>query len=58
MKKFLAILLVLVMVLSFVACGGDDAETDGDAAALKVGFIYIGPINDGGFTQAMYEGAL
>ena len=58
MKKFLAILLVLVMMLSFVACGGDDAETDGDAAALKVGFIYIGPINDGGFTQAMYEGAV
>ena len=35
MKKFLAILLVLVMMLSFVACGGDDAETDGDAEAKK-----------------------
>ena len=67
MKKVLAILLALMLVFSFVACGGDDnggggdANAEGDAweaAALKVGFIFIGPINDRGFTQSMYEGAV
>lgn len=58
MKKLLVVLLALVMVFSFVACGGGDADTDGDAPALKVGYIFIGPINDGGFTQSMYEGAV
>ena len=28
MKKFFALLLALVMSLSLVACGGDDATTD------------------------------
>ena len=47
MKKFLAMLLALVMALSLVACGAkdepktDDAATDGDAAKVKVGFITL-----------------
>ncbi len=57
MKKFLAVLLALVMVFSFAACGGTEvAEDNADADALKVGFIYIGSINDGGYTQAQHEG--
>ena len=31
MKKFFALLLALVMSLSLVACGGDDATTDDTA---------------------------
>lgn len=58
MKKFLAILLALVMVFSFVACGGDENTDEGSDVQVKVGYIFIGPINDGGFTQAMYEGAV
>ena len=54
MKKFLAVLLSLVMVLSLAACGGDDTQTEDttedtatedteDTAAtdIKVGFIFL-----------------
>lgn len=48
MKKFLALLLALVMSLSLVACGGDDAQTDDSAVTddtttasdLNVGVFY------------------
>ena len=49
MKKFLAMLLALVMALSLVACGktenpptGDDGNKDADPTAkVKVGFITL-----------------
>ena len=48
MKKFLALILALVMSLSLVACGGDDAQTDDSdttddtttASDLNVGVFY------------------
>ena len=48
MKKFLALILALVMSLSLVACGGDDAQTDDSATTddtttasdLNVGVFY------------------
>lgn len=59
MKKFLAILLALVLAFSFAACGGSDTSEDKAADdVLKVGFIYIGSINDGGYTQAQHEGTV
>lgn len=53
MKRVLAVLLVVMMVLSFVAC-----DTQGGDEALTVGFIYVGPIGDGGWTYAHDQGRL
>lgn len=65
MKKVLPILLVLALGVSMLltGCGGgNDAEGEdgGDAVTpeLTVGYIFIGDIKDGGFTQGMYEGAM
>ncbi len=59
MKKFLAILLAFVMVFGIAACGKTDTTEDKAADdALKVGFIYIGSINDGGYTQAQHQGTI
>ena len=67
MKKFLALMLALVMALSLVACGskpaggdsntGDgtgDANTDGDKV-YKVAMICDSSINDGGWGAACYN---
>ena len=55
----LAILLAMAMVFSMAACGGSTDENAGsEEAALKVGFIYIGSVNDGGYTQAQHAGTL
>lgn len=50
MKKLLALLLVVVMSLSvaLTGCGSSSSKSEG----VKVGFIYIGPIGDGGYTYA------
>lgn len=65
MKRLLPVLLVLVLVLSaLTGCGGSGADTngggDGNAnsgkAELTVGFIYIGPASDGGFSEAQDRG--
>lgn len=59
MKKLLAMLLILAMVFSLAACGGEKDKT-GDATTVEpeitVGFIYIGTKNDGGFSQAQHNG--
>lgn len=68
MKKFLALLLSLVMVLSLAACGGDKGsdtpDTTGDpteteepaAKTVKVGLICIGDENDQGYTYNFIRG--
>ena len=72
MKKILIILLALAMVFGLAACGngnggnqqappaqdanGENGTADVVEEELIVGFILIGSITDGGFTQAHYEG--
>lgn len=62
-RRGMALLLVLMLVMGMtVGCGGTEeaapAETapaEGEAAVAeqgKVGFIYVGPIGDGGWTYA------
>ena len=58
MKKFLALILALVMALSLVACGQTAEPADGDAegAAYKVAMITdYGDITDQSFNQTTYE---
>jgi basic membrane protein A len=62
-RSFKLLILALAAVLTLVAagCGGDDDATSstteatgssGDSAVTKAAWVYVGPINDGGWTQA------
>ena len=56
MKKFLALLLALVMALSLFACGKKDDGGDKDASEYKVAMITdYGDITDQSFNQTTYE---
>ena len=60
MKKFLALVLALVMALSLVACGQEaaPAEEGGEEVAVtKIGMVTdVGGINDQSFNQTAWEG--
>ena len=64
MKKVLILVIALLLVFTMAACGGggnnggSGGGGGGGADALNVGFIYIGAINDGGFTQTHHNGTL
>ena len=58
MKKIIATLLVLVMVLGLVACGGGAADTDGDTYVVGVVQLVEHPALDAatqGFQDALAE---
>ncbi|NLD75769.1 MAG: BMP family ABC transporter substrate-binding protein [Acidimicrobiales bacterium] len=63
----LPFVLLSALALLLGACGSDDDSSDSDTTeagatdgadgdVVKAGFIYIGPVNDGGWTQAHDEG--
>lgn len=62
MKKFLALFLVLALVMTSLAGCGGGGTTEGEDTAkagepeITVGFIYIGPAHDGGFSEAQDRG--
>lgn len=63
MKKGLSLILVFVMMFALVLSGcGTKTETPAPAPkepekpAVKVGFVFIGPIGDGGFSFSHNEG--
>ncbi len=58
MKKLLLVLLSLMLILSLAACGSDQGEEPAAEEELAVGFIYVGPIGDGGWTYAHDQGRL
>lgn len=71
MKKIIVVLLTVMMAFTFAACSSNTASTDSgttdsgntDSGAatgstLTVGFIYIGTIDDGGYTQAQHSGTV
>ena len=54
MKKFVALLLALVMVLSLAACGGKETAS---SSKIKIGMVTdVGGVNDQSFNQGAWEG--
>jgi basic membrane protein A len=64
--KLLSLALVALLALGLAACGGDDdaATSDGGSSdnteetsdVVKAAWVFVGPINDGGWTQAHNAG--
>ncbi len=59
MKKMLCLFLVVMMVaLLGTGCGGQESTPAEQDSTVKVGFVYVGPVGDGGWTDAHNEGKL
>lgn len=59
MKKITSLLVTLIIVLGalLTGCGNSGTKTANDGGKkLKVGFLYVGPIGDGGWTYAHEQG--
>ena len=56
-RRFLALILAMVMVLSLAACGGGEQGGDDTKDTILVGMVTdVGCINDKSFNQASWEG--
>ncbi|MFV0313837.1 MAG: BMP family ABC transporter substrate-binding protein [Anaerotignum sp.] len=65
LTKFLALTLAVTLSMTaLVGCGSSNedpstaGETDQVAAVTKIGFIYVGSQNDGGYSQAQHNGTV
>lgn len=61
MKKLVSVLLVFALLFAFVGCNKAEKKADDGKLTketIKVGFVYIGSINDEGYTQAHDKGRL
>ncbi|GAA0717945.1 BMP family ABC transporter substrate-binding protein [Clostridium malenominatum] len=62
MKKFkvFSLLVIFTMIITLLSgCGSKKDETSKDGKGeIKVGFIYVGPIGDGGWTYSHNDGRL
>lgn len=63
MKKIIGLMLTLILVIGtfLTGCGSKDegnSATPETNKKIKVGFIYVGPIGDGGYTYAHDQGRL
>ena len=62
MKRILSLVLTLVLALGLMLTGcstsksKSDTASNGTAKKIKVGFIYVGPVGDGGYTYAHDQG--
>ncbi|NOY08574.1 MAG: BMP family ABC transporter substrate-binding protein [Spirochaetes bacterium] len=56
MKRFLSVMVLLFIAAALVFAGGQKEKKK--AEKLKVAFIYVGPHNDGGWSQAHDNGRL
>ena len=57
-KLALPALLLTVAAAALVLASGISARTNGKAAAFKAAWIYVGPHNDGGWSQAHDQGRI
>ena len=55
MKKIIALLLAVVMVIGLAACGGSETTNDSGDKTYKVAFILNCSISDGGWGTACYS---
>lgn len=57
MKKLIAIVLVVVMALSMVACGAPKTDANANADAFQVALVIgVGGLGDGGFNDSLKAG--
>ncbi len=60
-KRLLAAILSCAMVFALTACGGSEGAGSGSLKAipkedLKIGFVYVGPVGDEGYSFAHDQG--
>ena len=69
MKRSLArsiyVLFAALIVVGLTACGGSSGGSSGSSSSsgggggkTKVGFLYVGTVDDGGYNQAAYQGEM